>query len=431
MLVSVALVALIPQEVEPSRTARAQPLTEVRRNFEVVGRHDLNARGMNAGLAIAGDCAYVGSRSGDQGVLVLDIADPERPAVIDELPFAPGSTARELRADAALDLLVVMNYRFDPGSASPNGLDLYAIDDCRSPRLVATVDFGDALPHEFFLWKGTTNESPRRVLAYVAMWGYEPNLRVVDLTEPEDAAVIATWDAAPFLGFETRLHSVSVTPDGGRAFLADFDQGLMVLDTSALAAGAADTTPRLLTEPATRLVFEDCCLHSAVPIPDSDLLLTTQENYGAGACPYGRLRVVDAASPDALTALSIAGIAENDPSACGETSALDGAFTAHDPLVVENLAFVTWYAGGLRVFDLGEPLAPREVAAFVPEPLPAVDVDDFELGSYPIRMWSSPIIRDGLIYVVDIRNGLFVVRYDGPRSEAVAAIGFAEGNATT
>lgn len=410
---------------------RSQPANDVVRGFEVVGRHDLNARGMNAGLAIAGDCAYVGSRSGDQGVLVLDIGDPERPTVIDELPFAPGSTARELRADAALDLLVVLSYRFDPGSAAPNGLDLYAIDDCRSPRLINTVDFGDALPHEFFLWKGSADETPRRVLAYVAMWGYAPNLRVVELTEPEDAAEIAAWDAAPFLGFATRLHSVSVTPDGSRAFLADFDQGLMVLDTSALAEGEADATPRLLTEPATRLAFDDCCLHSAVSIPDTDLLVTTQENYGAGACPYGRLRVVDAASPDALTALSIAGIDENDPAACGKTAALDGAFTAHDPLVVENLAFVSWYAGGLRVFDLSEPLAPREVAAFVPEPLPAVAVDDFELGSYPIRVWSSPIVRDGLIYVVDIRNGLFVVRYDGPRSDAVAAIGFAEGNATS
>jgi hypothetical protein len=349
--------------------------------------------------------------------------------VVDELPFAPGSTARELRADASLDLLVVMNYRLDPYAPTPNGLDLYDIDECRSPRLVGNVDFGDALPHEFFLWKGDEDDAPRPVLAYVAMWGYAPNLRVVDLTDPARPEVVATWDAAPFLGFETRLHSVSVTPDGRRAYLADFDGGLMVLDTSALAAGEADATPRLLTEPAMRLVFDDCCLHSAVPIPETDLLVTTQENYGADACPYGRLRVVDAASPDALTALSLAGIAENDPAACGETAALDGAFTAHDPLIVADLAFVSWYAGGLRAFDLSEPLDPTEVAAFVPEPLPAVVADDFELGSYPIRVWSYPIVRDGLIYVVDIRNGFFVLRYDGPRADDVRAIEFAEGNA--
>jgi len=45
-------------------------------------------------------------------------------------------------------------------------------------------------------------------------------------------------------------------------------------------------------------------------------------------------------------------------------------------------------------------------------------------------MWSSPIIRDGLIYVVDIRNGLAILRYTGPRASRVADIEWAEGNAT-
>ena len=55
--------------------------------------------------------------------------------------------------------------------------------------------------------------------------------------------------------------------------------------------------------------------------------------------------------------------------------------------------------------------------------------DDGTLGSYPVRMWSYPIVRDGLIYVVDIRNGLYVLKYTGPRASRVAAIDFAQGNA--
>ena len=45
-------------------------------------------------------------------------------------------------------------------------------------------------------------------------------------------------------------------------------------------------------------------------------------------------------------------------------------------------------------------------------------------------MWSYPIVSNGLIYVVDIRNGLYVLRYTGPRAlaEEVAGIGFLEGN---
>jgi hypothetical protein len=43
-------------------------------------------------------------------------------------------------------------------------------------------------------------------------------------------------------------------------------------------------------------------------------------------------------------------------------------------------------------------------------------------------MWSYPIIKDGLIYVVDIRNGLYILRYTGPRAGEVREIEFLEGN---
>ncbi len=43
-------------------------------------------------------------------------------------------------------------------------------------------------------------------------------------------------------------------------------------------------------------------------------------------------------------------------------------------------------------------------------------------------MWSYPIIKEGLIYVVDIRNGLYILKYHGPFEEEVAAIRFLEGN---
>jgi hypothetical protein len=43
-------------------------------------------------------------------------------------------------------------------------------------------------------------------------------------------------------------------------------------------------------------------------------------------------------------------------------------------------------------------------------------------------MWSFPIIRNGLIYVIDIRNGLYVLRYNGERQREVRRISFLEGN---
>jgi hypothetical protein len=45
-----------------------------------------------------------------------------------------------------------------------------------------------------------------------------------------------------------------------------------------------------------------------------------------------------------------------------------------------------------------------------------------------VVMWSYPIIKDGLIYVVDLRNGLYVLKYGGRFSKEVERISFLEGN---
>jgi hypothetical protein len=61
-----------------------------------------------------------------------------------------------------------------------------------------------------------------------------------------------------------------------------------------------------------------------------------------------------------------------------------------------------------------------------------VATEDPALSSGPdhVVMWSYPIIQDGLIYVVDIRNGLYVLEYHGPNEDEVASIRFLEGNSS-
>jgi hypothetical protein len=50
------------------------------------------------------------------------------------------------------------------------------------------------------------------------------------------------------------------------------------------------------------------------------------------------------------------------------------------------------------------------------------------MGTSKVVMWSFPIVEDGLIYVIDLRNGLYVLRYTGPRAGEVAGLSFLEGN---
>ncbi len=179
--------------------------------FEVVGTNDLGARGMNAGFAIAGDCGYVGSRSADQGTLILDLSDPEAPDVTGEIPLNPGSTQREVRAVADLGLLIVLNYRLDFAIGGPNALDLYDISDCTEPEFRSRLDFGESMPHEFYLWRDPSSQREGRVLAYVGMWGHAPNLRVVDVSDIENPVEVASWDAAQVVGIASRIHSLTVS----------------------------------------------------------------------------------------------------------------------------------------------------------------------------------------------------------------------------
>ncbi len=63
-------------------------------------------------------------------------------------------------------------------------------------------------------------------------------------------------------------------------------------------------------------------------------------------------------------------------------------------------------------------------------PLSTVATEDPALNRGPnkVTMWSYPIIRNGLIYVIDIRNGLYILRYTGPHWFQAAGIHFLEGN---
>ena len=45
-----------------------------------------------------------------------------------------------------------------------------------------------------------------------------------------------------------------------------------------------------------------------------------------------------------------------------------------------------------------------------------------------VVMWSYAIVKDGLIYVVDLRNGLYVLKYTGAFSDEVERVRYLDGN---
>jgi hypothetical protein len=429
--------------------------------IELIGWSDLLARGMNGALTITGTTAYVGSYTDSvdhthAGVLIVDISDPSSPVVVGEIgppdEGLPGMSSQELRILPSLDLLVVMNAPCeetiggctrDPdlfpatfGAAELGNMKVYDIRDRLHPRLLSTYVFdtdrvGFRSPHEFFVWGDP--EQPDRYLLFFATPPIGPIIEVLELADragpPRRAALFALEDAPIF----ERIHSLSVSQDGSTGYVSYWSYGFLMLDTSAVAQGGSEI--RLLTPLGSHFdpsPPDPPALHSAVKLPNRNIVLATDEVYpppiGVG-CPGGWARFLDVSDPTAIRSIGEYKVPENDPARCDDPSLAPKTFTPHNPTVTEHLALITWYAAGLQIIDTTDPTHPKFLTSFVPEPLPTVAVEDPALPDDPIQGSSYPIIQNGLIYFVDSRNGLYILRYTGPFDEELDT-DFQEGNSS-
>lgn len=444
------------------------------KNFQVVGYDSLAKRGMNSPIAVAGKCVYVGDRyysgSADEptrpngGIAIIDVSNPAAPKQAGVIPPIEESTQREMRADAGLGILVVEGYSpfiggdptGNPG-AVVNYLKVYDIhSDCLHPKLLSTYDFGDRSPHEFFLWKDPKNKG--RALAYVTFTIYSPDLMVIDLSDPANPALAGVYDIGIDQGQKTAdfadesgsgyTHSLTVSDDGTKAYMAGWDYGFWTLDTSMLASPPPGGVGIMRPVGIGKLDYGHN-VHSAAVIPGRNEGLFTQEDYAnAGhGCPFGFLRTGKLGTDGGATLDGQFSLPENDPKNCGKKN---GTFSSHNPTLFHDLALLTWYSGGVRAVDLSDPSHLHEDGAFVPTPTFTPTLRDTRL-FYPTKtssgtlptdttkpgstqplwtgaMWSYPVVQNGLIYVVDIDLGLYILRYTGPHASEVAKAAFVEGN---
>ena len=453
-------------------------------SFELVGSSDLNARGMNSAIAIAGNYAYIGSRSDgplhqDAGVVIVDISDPTAPKMVGNLgpdEQLMGLSARELRAVPDLHLLYVLNlycgaasgdcsndlnlYPTTGGIQESENLKIFDITDPIHPKLLSLYDFHAypgtipyAPPHEFFLWRDPNN--PSRILLYVSRIYGPPSLEVVDATNPSAPTQLTTWDAINDAQLDDSriqdesLHSMAVSDDGRVVYVAHHGVGFFMLSADELVDQVPGGKLQILTPLSARVDYSppyDNQCHSAVKVPGRNVVLLTDEVYpldnGSQGCPWGWAWMVDITDPKAPTffetsdprtgAVTINGqmrLPWNEKDSCpAEGLQHQITYTAHNPTVTHDLAIITWYGGGVQAFDISDPANPVQVGAFYPDALPHVAAEDPVVAGTPTEMWSYPIFRDGLIYTVDIRNGLYVLRYTGPHADEISGVPFLEGN---
>jgi len=418
-LVRAALVLPALLALQPAAPA----LAALPASLQLVSQNALGNRGMNAALTLADKCAYVGSRA-DAAPAVVDVANPAAPRVVGQLSAHPGSTPRELRAIPSQREVAVMFYSLNGG---PNIFDFYRWEsDCHSPALVGHYDFGKRSPHEFFLWEDP--QHPSRVLLFVAMFGSSgPALDVLDVSNVAQPALIGAWSVPSGYGSPT-LHSVALSADGRTAYLSLWTGGLVMADASEFTAGTSGATLRALTPAAGRYRTPPGNVHSAVPVPRQTKVITTDERYPAPygqGCPSGTAHVVDVSNAANAQPVGTIAVPENTPGTCSALAS--DTWTSHNPTLTAHLALVSWYSAGLQVFALDDPANPERLAEYRAAGAQPI-VRDVQLGTTDTMTWSYPVIAHGYIYVVDINQGLLVLRYHGAHEDEISGLPFAEGN---
>jgi hypothetical protein len=432
-------------------------------SLEQVGHSPLLNRGMNAAPAVKGDYAYVGSRTDgthlNSGVLVVNVSRPSRPRVVGEIgppnEGNPGETSRELRIWPRQNLLMVLNHgcselihRCVGGQAVRSTIRFYDISgrNAARPELVSTFlpsRSRPQVPHEFFLW--VDPDDPKRALIYYTNpSSADQELIVTDISGARKGRFTEIDEFKvdlPENGMDNRLHSLGISNDGTRGYLAYLGGGFMVVDTSDFANETPNPQVRLITPVEQRVFWTDPGAHSAVKLFGRPFALTTDEVYGKlggvlpdHGCPWGWVRTIDIADEQRPSVIGEYRVApHNFPGYCPEAPPDQenlSSQSAHNPTLTPNLALVTWHSRGFQLISIEDPRQPRRVAEFSPQPLAAVQTEDPALssGRDKVVMWSYPIVKDGLIYLVDLRNGLYILRYRGPCQEEVRSVDFLEGN---
>jgi hypothetical protein len=370
---------------------------------------------------VAGNYAYVGHipNRAQLGTSILDVSDPAKPRVVSQLHLDdPRSHSHKARVVG--DIMIVNSEQNGPGRQQADlqsetsaydggGFRIYDVSDRAKPKLIAFQKTAGRGVHRFDM-------DERYAYISTEMPGYVGNILVIyDLRDPSRPEEVSRWwmpgqhvaggENPHWPGRRNRLHHALRA--GERLWAGCWHAGLRVIDISDIRA------PRTVGEYNYHPPFPEPS-HTFMPAPfpiggRSIAVAIDEEDHAHSAAEMERRR----GRPHAcLWLMDVTDLGKIQPLSLFEVSELDspwsrtapGRFGAHQfqEHMKDTLVYCAWFAGGLRIVDIADPLAPREVGHFIPEPAAghaAPQTNDVDVDSR------------GLVYIVDRYAGFDVLEF--------------------
>jgi hypothetical protein len=376
---------------------------DVRRPLEVVGR---SARKRftteEVWLHPNGKVAYLGSGSGGDLFYTLDISNPANPIVADSMVL---NTRRvnDLMTNAEGTILV--NTR-EGASDRKNGFVISSLADPLHPVKIAEFTEGmTAGVHSAFVYT-----QPKYGTHVYATNDGTGAFHIVDITDPYKPKQVAEW-RTPRPDAGRSLHDVDV--QDGLAYLSYWNDGLIILDVGNGIKGGSPSNPVLVSQYKYDLndLYRQVELAGGPGFIRGTHTAWRHKNYvfiadevfpssgvqgakdASAGRAYGRLQVIDVsdyANPKS--------VAFYEPEFGG----------VHNIWIAGDTLYMGAYNAGFRTFDISGELRgdlraqQREIAH-----LNTADMEGFVKNS---AMTWGVVVRDGLAYVNDMYNGLWIVR---------------------
>lgn len=384
--------------------------------FTVLAHSDLGGSGDGFQVVRRGGYLYVAHLGQSPMALsVLDVSDVSDPQLIRQIPHPENTRCHKVQI--AGDILIQNNElpywaNTADGGQPVAGMTVYDLSDPTDPK---PVGFHPSSGHGVHrLWM---SELPYAHIANYLPGGRYQSYEIVDLSDPAAPVSVGSWsvpgtfdddaEAWPKLDPQAFFGVHGAIPDGDRAYVSCLDAGFALLDISDVAQ------PRLLGRVSWSPPMGGF-VHTALPLPDRDLVIATSEGL-----PHQmqagdkRIWVIDVR--DERQPVTISTFPEPvPPASTGALSYRDlpGVYGPHNlhenrpgSYISDQRIFATYSNAGLRVYDITDPFRPDEIAHFVP-PAPA--------GAESSLLNDLFVDEQNRVYVTDrAGGGLYILQYDG------------------